>query len=481
MKHPSKKHPSRLQLSSYVLPALALCSLPTSLFAAGLCDNLSQLECKSIASRNVYVLLGNNVIAQVYGSKLINQANIRDNSIDGNLIGIDFRPSQSSPPDRNNTPGLYGLTDTGKVYTLNVNGGVMSATLVSSLTIRFDGGFQSLADFNPVVDALRVIGSNDQNFAVVNSNGNLNATAQQTAVTYAAGDPQAGKDPNLTGGAYNGNLAGATNTIFYALDYASDSLVTIADISNGSSATGGGRLKTIGRIVDTQGRPINILPDAGIDIYTDSTIGNAALISSGRTLYFVNLATVNANLPLGSTQTVVAKQLVGVTTPAQLIPPTPGAYMDVASTPSPVLGIAADLAVSESINLARFVNGQAYTFEVKVTNQGPDSQDGISFSAGLPFKDPVVTTSQGTCTLNPVIADLAQFGRGFNCNLGTLAFGAAATIKVRVTRLADAFAGEKDRVEASFTAQGPGLSFPLAPNDPDSTNNRLSSTVFISP
>jgi hypothetical protein len=100
---------------------------------------------------------------------------------------------------------------------------------------------------------LRVIGSNDQNYAVVNSSGNLNVTAQQTAITYAAGDPQAGKDPNLTAGAYN-NIAGAATTIFYALDYATDSVVTIADITNGSSATGGGRLKTLGRLVTTQAR-----------------------------------------------------------------------------------------------------------------------------------------------------------------------------------------------------------------------------------
>jgi hypothetical protein len=336
MKHPTTQptRSRRLARSTRLLPALALCSLPGALFAAGLCDNLTQLECKSIASRNVYALLGNNVIAQVYGSKSIAQYAIRN--LEGNLIGIDFRPSQSSPPNRNDTPGLYGLTDTGKIYTFSSNGSTLVPTLVSSLTLRFDGGFQSLADFNPVVDALRVIGSNDQNYAVVNSNGNLNVTAQQTAITYAAGDPQAGKDPNLTAGAYNNNVAGAAATIFYALDYATDSLVTIADITNGSSATGGGRLKTIGRLVDTQGRPINILPEAGIDVYTDTTLGNAALISSGQTVYFLNLAAVNANLPIGSTQDVVVRQLAGSSQNPLVFQQTPGVFMDIASTPSPV-------------------------------------------------------------------------------------------------------------------------------------------------
>ena len=41
------------------------------------------------------------------------------------------------------------------------------AALVSTLSPRFAGGYQSLMDFNPMVNALRLIGSNDQNFAVV--------------------------------------------------------------------------------------------------------------------------------------------------------------------------------------------------------------------------------------------------------------------------------------------------------------------------
>jgi hypothetical protein len=484
MTHLSSKHPSRSPLwrSQTVLPVLALCSLPTSIFAAGLCEPVTQVECKSIASRNVYALLGNNVIAQVYGSKVIKQTVVE--RIDGTLIGIDFRPSQSSPADVNNTPGLYGLTDTGKIYQLNINvgGGIADVTLVNSLTTRFDGGFQSLIDFNPVVDALRVIGSNDQNYAVANSNGNLNATTAQTAITYAAGDTQANQNPNLTAGAYNSNIAGAATTIFYALDYATNSLVTIADVANGSSATGGGRLKTLGRIVDTQGRAINILPDAGIDIYTDPVIGNGALISNGRNVYFLNLAAVNINLPLGQTQNVVVKELAGSATPLVLQGPVPGAFMDIASTPTPVLSTAGDLAITESLNLGNFVNGQPFTIELTVTNQGPDSVSGVTFSAtALPFKDPVVSTSQGACTVKgPVIGSADKFGRTFDCNVGTLAFGASATIKVNVSRLADLFAGAPDRVEARFVTFGPGGFLITAANDPDSTNNARQSTIFIS-
>jgi hypothetical protein len=482
MKHRSNQPPGNLQRSgsALLLPALALCSLPSALFAAGLCDNLTQLECKSIASRNVYALLGNNVITQVYGSKPIKQYAIT--GLDGQLIGLDFRPAQSGASSFNNPRGLHGLTDTGKIYALAFNGTTFVPTLVSSLTLRFDGGFQSLSDFNPVVDALRVIGSNDQNYAVVNSNGNLNVTAQQTAITYAAGDPQAGKDPNLTAGAYNNNIAGAATTIFYGLDYATDSLVTIADVTNGSSATGGGRLKTLGRLLDTQGRPINILPEASIDVYTDATLGNAALIATGQTLYFLNLANVNLNLPIGSTQDVVVKKLAGPDMNPLVFQQTPGVFMDLASTPSPVLNVAADLSVSRTINLASFVDGQPYTFELKITNQGPDSQNGISFgSQFLGFRDPVVATSQGTCTVIPPQAGLEQLGAGFNCNLGTLALGSTATVTVRVSRASGAL-NPGGEIPQSFTAQGPGglpLLQPVSADDPDTTNNTLRTSAIV--
>jgi len=452
-------------------------SLPAAVLAGGLCDGLSNQECKSLASRNVYALLSNNVVATVYGSKVLQQfifiPNISGN-IDGNLIGIDFRPSQSSPSDRNNSPGLYGLTDTGKIYTLNLSGGSMGATLVSTLTLPFNGGLQALADFNPQVDALRVIGSNDQNFAVVNSGGNLNATAQQTAITYAAGDPQAGKDPNLTAGTYNNNLAGAATTIFYALDYATDSLVTIADVTNGSSATGGGRLKTIGKLVDPAGNAININPEAGIDIYTDTTVGNAALISNGRTVYFINLATVNANLPIGTTQNVVAKPFNNQP-PIQFFTATPGVFMDIASTPSPVLATVADLKLDLGLNLAGFTNGRPRTFELIVTNQGPDSQAATQLRADtFPFKDPVISTSQGTCSLSTLTAN----GRLFTCNLGSLANNGTATVTVTVSRLADAFVNAAN-VPVQFSVQDPAGFFPLYPNDQDGTNNVVQSTVFI--
>src|SRR5262245_46488301 len=207
---------------------------------------------------SLYVLTPGSTVYQLLG---------RVAGIGGNdLIGIDFRPADKR---------LYALSDGGQLFTINFNVAPPTATLVSSLnTPRFPSGFQSLMDFNPVVDAIRLIGGDTLNYAVVKgANGILNTTAVQTALTYAVGDVNAGKTPKVVGGTYNNNVAGATSTLFYAVDHDLDTFVTIADkTATGSSNTGGGRLQTIGPLVDSAGNQININPVGDIDIFTSNGV-----------------------------------------------------------------------------------------------------------------------------------------------------------------------------------------------------------------
>jgi Domain of unknown function (DUF4394) len=223
------------------------------------------------------------------------------------LIGIDFRPADKQ---------LYALSDGGSLYTINFNVSPPTATLVSALNPRFPSGFQSLMDFNPVVDAIRLIGGDTLNYAVVKgANGILNTTAVQTSLTYAAGDVNAGKTPKVCGGAYTNNVAGATTTIFYAIDYDQDTLVTIADKNNGSSNTGGGRLQTIGPLVDSAGNKITVNALADLDIVTINGVNS--LIGVSRDITFqIPLNQINPNLPLGTTQNVVVQGFLFPTNPA---------------------------------------------------------------------------------------------------------------------------------------------------------------------
>ena len=190
------------------------------------------------------------------------------------------------------------MDDTGRIYTLDDGG---AATLVGMLTVQFGGDVRSLADFNPVANALRLVGANDQNYAVVGAN--LGVTVPQSTLAYVLGDVNEGRNPNLVGGAYTNNFAGATTTLFYGVDYDLDTLVGIAGLVNGSSATGGGWLQTIARL------PFDVDKTADVDIYTDAQGRNTLMGVSGRILFTIDLGQINPALPLGQLQTLRVRTL----------------------------------------------------------------------------------------------------------------------------------------------------------------------------
>jgi len=278
----------------------------------------------TLPNANIYALNNDNVIFVLKPGTSDFTRLVRVSGVNGNLIGLDFRPADGS------AASVYGLTDTGSLYTINLVAPTTqtaprlgAATLVSKVSPRFAGGYQSLMDFNPVVNALRLIGSNDQNFALVNSGGNLNVTAVQTAMAYDPADVNKGVDANVGGGSYTNNFAGAANTIFYGLDYDLDTFVTISSKNaTGSSNTGGGQLQTIGKIVNANGAPLNLTATADLDIYTDANGVNHVIGVSGRRVFTIDLSQIDPALPLGTTQNVTAK-VVQVNEPG-------GGYIDIA-------------------------------------------------------------------------------------------------------------------------------------------------------
>jgi hypothetical protein len=229
---------------------------------------------------------------------------VADGAVDGNLIGIDFRPADG------NNDRLYANTDTGKLYTISLRSANLgAATLVSTMTPGFPSGYQSLFDFNPVIDAIRLIGSDGLNYAVVKgTTGVLNTTAVQTSLTYNANDVAKGTLPKISAGAYNNNVNNATVTIFYALDYNRDSLVTIDPATaGGSSATGGGVLRTIGPLVTPTGGRVKLSPNVDIDIYTLSNGANRLVGVSGRTFFTIDLAQATGAASLGTQKNIVVQ------------------------------------------------------------------------------------------------------------------------------------------------------------------------------
>jgi hypothetical protein len=257
----------------------------------------------------------------------------RVTGVDGTLIGIDFRPADAS---RN---VLTGVSDTGQLHVLKIDGNRVVASPIGWVTPRFAGGFQSVVDFNPVVDALRLVGSNDQNVAVVNAGGNLNRTVPQSPLRYVTGDASAGIDPNITGGAYDNNVAGAPLTTFFMVDFDLNTLVTIAQRNAaGSSDTGSGLLRTVGPITDAAtGNPLEIAPTADLDIVTPAPGTNLAYLVNGQALFCIDVSAFGPGATFDAPQKVPATlvEATGVVNPGRLPTDTGIGFIDVAAPPTP--------------------------------------------------------------------------------------------------------------------------------------------------
>jgi hypothetical protein len=285
-------------------------------------------------NRSIYALTSDNALYVLRPGSTQYQRFARIESNGDNLIGIDFRPADRNPNL------LYALGDRGALYTIDLRASpnpFIQAQRISTMNPQFTGGFGNVMDFNPVANALRVMGSNDQNLAVVNGTDgrSLSTTVAQTRFAYVAGDVNAGQDPEITGGAYTNNFVGATTTLFFMVDHARDTLVTIATkTATGSSNTASGGLQTIGAFVGQDGTPFNMSPTTDFDIFTDANGVNFLVGQTTRLLFSVDLSQINPNLPVGQTQRIVVRRgSAAPLLPAGSTQPLTGGIYDIAIPP----------------------------------------------------------------------------------------------------------------------------------------------------
>lgn len=184
--------------------------------------------------------------------------------VDGTLLGIDVRPANGL---------MYGLSSTNKLYTINALTGV--ATLVSTLSIPFEGGAISGFDFNPVADRLRIVGGNDQSFRV---NVDTGVVIVDGSLSYAPTDANSGQNPTVGAAAYLNSFAGTTTTQLFNIDADQDTLVL-------QNPPNDGVLATIGEL------GINFDSLGGFDIFSQNNGVNTAYAVSHSTLYSINLET----------------------------------------------------------------------------------------------------------------------------------------------------------------------------------------------
>jgi hypothetical protein len=274
-------------LTTSVAPLTGLYTINLSTGAATLVGNIGNgltsysgfaVEIGATTNFNVYGVTTSNNLIRFNSSRpgtILSNTPITGLQAGENVIGIDFRPANGQ---------LYALGSTSRLYRINQFTG--AATQIGATGAFTLTGTNFGFDFNPVPDRIRVTSDADQNLRLNPNDGTLTAT--DGTIAYAAGDPNAGQNPNVVASAYTNSFAGTTTTTLYDIDSNLDILVTQNPPNNGT-------LNSIGSL------GVNITGEAGFDISPSNNAALAALQSSGASssaLYSINLSTGAAS-PIG--------------------------------------------------------------------------------------------------------------------------------------------------------------------------------------
>ena len=209
------------------------------------------------------------------------------------VVGLDRRPA---------TGQLFvvtvplGIAANALVRTYTVDPATAAATFVGSIpaaVVAGAGDVPTGVDFQPVVDRIRVVNSNNENFRVNPVNGTL--SGDDVNLTYTA--PATGP---VTAVAYDRNVAPptipappGTLTTLYGIDVGADRLVTIGGV--GGQAPGGPNGGAVGN-AGALGVAVDDTSDAGFDIAASGAAFASLTVSGQPGLYRIALASGTATL-----------------------------------------------------------------------------------------------------------------------------------------------------------------------------------------
>ena len=155
------------------------------------------------------------------------------------LSGLDSRPA---------TGQLYALgydqiSGSARIYTIDTETAVASPVGNNAITLKPNMGKVSF-DFNPTVDRIRVVGSNNANYRLHPVTGALVATDGD--LSFATTDNNAGTNPSIGGVAYTNSYIGSAATTLINYDDSLNVFCTQIPPNNGTLNT----LGSSGIIVD---------------------------------------------------------------------------------------------------------------------------------------------------------------------------------------------------------------------------------------
>jgi len=224
------------------------------------------------------------------------------------LVGIDYRPADNLLYALGYNATAASPTPNTQLYILNT--GTNSVTPVGApVRLELGGPNERIGfDFNPTVDRIRVVSTNDANYRLNPTTGGIAATDGN--INYAGGTPA---DPGVGAVAYtNSFVGGSVTTTLYAIDYmqmaAPNGQLSVVNPPNNGTLTGPVQMMFQ---VPSGNYTIGTPTDIGLDIYynpsTNQNVGYLTEVTQRNTngtassnTYRVDLSTGQATI-LGNT------------------------------------------------------------------------------------------------------------------------------------------------------------------------------------
>ncbi|WP_396177953.1 DUF4394 domain-containing protein [Flavobacterium sp.] len=174
------------------------------------------------------------------------------------ILSIDYRPA---------TGQLYALGSTSRLYIINEQSGLATALGSASFDPMITSQNASI-DFNPTVDRIRLVTDSGQNLRLHPELGTVLATD---------GTINGGSNPKFGAVAYTNSMAGATTTMLYDIDFATDKLYVQTPPNDGG-------LQEVGDLT------VDFMGMGGFDIMADNSVALAVVKNdTDSRLYTINL------------------------------------------------------------------------------------------------------------------------------------------------------------------------------------------------
>lgn len=264
------------------------------------------MTCSSVHAERLYIINGATLKTVDTSAPATVLSSVPLSGVTGQVRAIDVRPANSE---------LYGVVESGnnvndlQLVRIDSGTGVMTP-IGSPITVLLNNN--ASINFNPVTDRLRLVNTNNQNLAI---NPDTGAVVTDTALAFAAGDPNFGLSPGAPAVAYSNSVVNAANTTLYVFRPLGPTGILATQTPPAS-----GQLFTVGNL------GIAGLNDSGTMFDISGATGTAygiPVMAGANRLYTVNLATGAATLlgNFGATQVfamAVAPALVAAPSPTDI-------------------------------------------------------------------------------------------------------------------------------------------------------------------